>query len=99
MIFDLLLGASEPASVWVLGSLMVVCLTSVCALYGWVGGKMDRQEQKFVNRDVCQQVQVTNKVMLQTLQTGQDKICKKVDKIVEHLMGKSIDEPKDNDNA
>lgn len=95
MLFDSLLGASETAGVWVLGSLVVVCLTSICALYGWAGGKMDRQEQKFVTRDVCQQVQVTNKVMLQTLQTGQDSICKKVDKIVEHLMGKSDSETKD----
>jgi len=61
-----------------------------------MSGRMDRQEQKFVNREVCHQVQVTQNVLLHTLQTGQDKICVKVDKIVEHLIGV---EPKDKDNG
>jgi len=87
-----ILAQESAASLWVLGSFIVVCFGAIISLYSWIGGKMDKQESKFVTKEMCQQAQKTQQVTLDYLKDGQDKMCKKVDKLVSYLIGETNEE-------
>lgn len=76
---DILANAGGSGSIWVLGSLVVVCFGSIIGLYTWVGNQLGRQDDKYVSKEVCCEIH-TN------LKEGQKTICKKVDKLIEHLI-------------